>query len=268
MTDFDTYERKLWAGKAEGYERVFMQLSRRMVEPLLDAVDGPVGAALLDVGTGPGPVAAAAVDRGLTVTAVDAEPSMAQAAARNVPGADVRVAVLPDLGLPDHGFDAIVGNFLIQHVGDPRQSLAALYGLLRPGGRVALTCWHVAHSTGNTLIRSAMAQTGIEWPAEVPPSPFMEFAEPAPFAALLSEAGFTGVEVTEHSWLHVVDPDVWWSGPASGVGPNGMVLSRLDAATVAKVKKAYDALAAEYATGDGTVALPACALLAAADRAT
>jgi len=261
MTDFDAYERVLWAGKAAGYERVFMQLSRRMVEPLLDAVGAAAGAALLDVGTGPGPVAEAALARGLTVTAVDAEPSMAEAAARNVPHADVRVAALPDLDLPDRNFDAIVGNFVIQHVGDPHKSLATLHRLLRVGGRIALTCWHMPHSTGNTLVRSAMTQAGVGWPADVPASPFVELAEPAPFAALLS-----GVEVTEHSWLHTVDPDVWWSGPASGVGPNGMALSLLDAATVAEIKTVYDSLVSEYATADGMVALPACALLATASR--
>jgi SAM-dependent methyltransferase len=221
---------------------------------------------LLDVGTGPGPVAAAAVGRGLTVTAVDAEPSMAEAAARNVPQAEVRVGTLPDLGLQDRAFDAIVGNFVIQHVGDPYESLRSLHSLLRPGGRIALTCWHVPHSTGNTLIRSAMTQAGVDWPADVPPSPFADLAEPAPFADLMTETGFTNVKVTEHSWLHHVDPDLWWSGPASGVGPNGLVLTRLDAPTITKIKTIYDTLAAEYATPDGTVALPACALLATASR--
>jgi hypothetical protein len=46
---------------------------------LLDAAGVAAGTRLLDVGTGPG---------------------VAEAAARNVPGADVRVAVLPDLPLP------------------------------------------------------------------------------------------------------------------------------------------------------------------------
>ncbi len=265
MTDFDAYERVLWAGRAAGYERVFMQSTQRMVEPLLDAVEG--AETVLDVGTGPGPVAAAAVERGMTVTAVDAEPSMADLAARNVPRARVRVATLPDLGLPEASFDAVVGNFVIQHVGDPAKSLEALRGLLRQGGRIALTAWHLPHSAGNTLVRTAMTELGVEWPAEVPASPFLEYAEPGPFADLLARAGFDDVEVTEHPWLHVVDPDLWWSGPASGVGPNGMVLSRLDAATVAEIKSVYDSLAAAYATGDGTVALPACALLAAGTRA-
>jgi hypothetical protein len=41
-----------------------------------------------------------------------------EAAARNVPGADVRVAVLPDLALPEGATDAVTGNFAITAVSD------------------------------------------------------------------------------------------------------------------------------------------------------
>jgi hypothetical protein len=40
-----------------------------------------------------------------------------EAAARNVPGADVRVAVLPDLALPEGATDAVTGNFAITGAG-------------------------------------------------------------------------------------------------------------------------------------------------------
>ena len=93
--DFDSYERGLWAGRAAAYERGFGRLTVHAAGPLLDAARVGAGTRVLDVGTGPGVVATAAVERGAKVTAVDAEPSMAEAAARNVPGLDVRVAVLP-----------------------------------------------------------------------------------------------------------------------------------------------------------------------------
>src|SRR4051812_6431769 len=111
--DFDTYERELWAGRASAYERGFARLTAYAAGPLLDAAGAGPNTRLLDIGTGPGVVAGAAAARGARVTAVDAEPSMAAAAARNVPGLDVRVAVLPDLPLPDGEFDAVTGNFVI-----------------------------------------------------------------------------------------------------------------------------------------------------------
>ena len=139
--DFDTYERELWTGRASAYERGFARLTAHAAGPLLDAAGAGPDTRLLDIGTGPGVVAGAAAARGARVTAVDAEPSMAEAAARNVPGLDVRVAVLPDLPLPDGEFDAVTGNFVIHATGDPAAVLAELRRVLRPGGRLALTTW-------------------------------------------------------------------------------------------------------------------------------
>ena len=77
--------RRLWAGRADAYEHGFARLTVHAVGALLDAAGVGTGTRVLDVG------------------AVDAEPSMAEAAARNVPGLDVRVAVLPDLPCPPPG---------------------------------------------------------------------------------------------------------------------------------------------------------------------
>ena len=136
--DFDSYARRLWAGRADAYEHGFARLTVHAVGALLDAAGVGTGTRVLDVGTGPGVVAGAAVARGARVTAVDAEPSMAEAAARNVPGLDVRVAVLPDLPLPAAGFDAVTGNFVIHATGDPAAVLAELRRVLRAGGRGVL----------------------------------------------------------------------------------------------------------------------------------
>jgi ubiquinone/menaquinone biosynthesis C-methylase UbiE len=155
--DFDAYERRLWAGRAGAYERGFARLTAHTAEPLLDAAGVEEGTRLLDVGTGPGVVAGAAVARGAQVTAVDAEPSMAEAAARNVPGLDVRLAVLPDLPLNDGEFDAVTGNFVINAVGDPAAALTELGRVLRPGGRLALTCWTYPPAPVQSVAADAVA---------------------------------------------------------------------------------------------------------------
>src|SRR3954468_8696779 len=95
MTDFDAYERDLWAGRAGAYERGFARLTSHTTGPLLDAARVGAGTRLLEGGVGPGFVAARAVRRGARVWAVDADPQMAETARRNVPEADVAVAVLP-----------------------------------------------------------------------------------------------------------------------------------------------------------------------------
>jgi tRNA A58 N-methylase Trm61 len=61
--DFDAYERELWAGRADAYQRGFARLTSHTAGALLDAAGAAEGTRMLDVGTGPGVVAGAAVAR-------------------------------------------------------------------------------------------------------------------------------------------------------------------------------------------------------------
>ena len=58
-TRFDEYERAMWAGRADTYANSFAKLCAYTVPRLLDAAGVGDGTELLDVGTGPGTVAAA-----------------------------------------------------------------------------------------------------------------------------------------------------------------------------------------------------------------
>ena len=261
--DFDAYERRLWAGRAAAYQRGFARLTAYTAGALLDAAGVAAGTRLLDVGTGPGVVAGAAVARGAQVTAVDAEPSMAEAAARNVPGLDVRVAVLPDLPLNDGEFDAVTGNFVINATGDPEAALAELGRVLRGGGRLALTCWNYPPAPALSTATEAIEAAGVPWPDDVPVPPFREYSSPGAFEALLAGTGFTEASARRVSWEYRVDPERWWEDVyLSRVGSNGLVIGRQDAATVARIKTEFDRLIARYAVDGGQVALPAVAVLA------
>ncbi|MFD0683806.1 class I SAM-dependent methyltransferase [Actinomadura fibrosa] len=260
--DFDLFERELWAGRAAAYERGFAQLTRYMVDPLLDAAGVGTGTRLLDVGTGPGFVSAEAVRRGADVSAMDADPDMAATALRNVPGLDVHVAVLPEIPFPDGSFDAVVGNFVINHVGAPQVALDELRRILAPGGRLALSAWVMPGTGALGVVREAIDSVGVPWPDDVPVPPFMEYGEPVAFRRLVVEAGYADVAVEEITWEHLTDPEEWWeTGALAGVGTNGAIVARQDAATVARVKAEYDQIVTKYATPDGKIALPAHALL-------
>jgi SAM-dependent methyltransferase len=262
MMDFDTYERELWTGRAGAYERGFARLTAHSIGPLLDAARVGPDTRVLDLGTGPGIVAAEAVRRGATVSAVDADPLMAKTAARNVPEADVRVAVLPGLPHEDETFDAVVGNFVINHVGDPVATLTELRRVLRPGGRLGLTCWVTPGSGVLAVVRDAMEQVGVPWPDDVPLGPFMTYGRPDAFATLVGGT-FHEAGVEELDWGFAFDPEEWWeTGAMARVGSNGVVLSRQDPSTIARVKEAYHRLLVPFATGDGQVSVPAHALLA------
>ncbi|MEU7176894.1 MULTISPECIES: class I SAM-dependent methyltransferase [Streptomyces] len=268
---FDEFERTGWSGRADAYRAGFGRLTIRLAEPLLDAAGVTAGTRVLDAGCGPGPVAAAALERGAKVTAVDASPEMAELAGRTHPGLDTRVALLTELPFPDGEFSAVVGNFVINHLGDPAAGLAELRRVLAPGGRLALTCWEKEPMRALALFGEALAESGVSYPAGVPQAgPFLADStapdRPSAFHGLLADAGFADADVETVSWLHRVDPDQWWTDLVTGTPLTGTVVSRLDAASYAAVRRIYDRKAAAHAVGDGFVALPVVALLGSATR--
>ena len=258
--EFDAHERRMWTGAAKAYAGSFAALCAATAEPLLDAAGVRDGARVLDVGTGPGTVAAAALARGAEVVAVDAEPSMVELAAGNAPGAEVRHAVLPELPFPDGSFDAVVANFVVNHVEDPWAALTELRRMARPGGRLAVTVWHGTDNEAMSLFNQALDAAGVVRPSYPAPVSLTRTVEG--LRGLLEQTGVADAAGRELAWTHREDPEVWWSGPAGGVAGIGRVMSEQTPEMYARVKAAYDRLAAERADGDGLIGLPAVAVLA------
>jgi SAM-dependent methyltransferase len=262
---FDAFERRGWEGRAAAYDRGFARLTAHTAGALLDAAGVDSRTRVLDVGCGPGTVTGAALARGAAVTAVDADLDMMELVARRHPAAQVRLGVLPELPFADEEFDAVVAGFVINHTGDPAAALDELYRLLRPGGSIALTCWHPATRT-NTVFTEAREAAGVAPPAGIPQvAPFQRHADPASFAALLTAAGFSGAATDTLTWTHRVDPGAWWDDVVAGTALNGAMIASLDSAAVAGTRAAYDRIVATYAVGD-QIDLPAMALLAHGTR--
>jgi SAM-dependent methyltransferase len=266
LTVFDQGERRGWAGRAEAYAGSFAKLCAYPVPQLLDAAGVRADLRVLDVGTGTGAVAAAAAERGAHVTAVDAQPDMVRAASRAAPAAAVLVGALPDLPFADGTFDAVAGNFVLNHVGRPLAALVELHRVTRPGGRIALTIWSAPAATGATLLGQAVQAAGVGRPAHLPPlPPEQDFGrDEHGFAGLLTDAGLRDVACRTLTWNHRATPDEWWSGPAGGVSYVGQVLADLPARTVADIRAHFDRLSVGFLGPDGLLVLPHTALLASA----
>ncbi|KIF66641.1 methyltransferase type 11 [Streptomyces sp. AcH 505] len=264
MTIFDEQERRIWAGRADAYAGSFAALCAHPVPQLLDAAGAGAGSRLLDAGTGTGTVAAAAVERGARVTAVDADPGMAARTAADVPAADVRVAALPVLPFPDGEFDATIANFVLNHVGRPRAALAELRRVTRPGGRIAVTIWPAQAAPGQTLLPRAVEAAGVVRPGDLASlAADEEFPRTAQgLADLAREAGLSEVSCTSLDWDHQVAAEVWWSGPAAGVATIGHIVTRQDPQTVAEIKRQFARLSVPFGGPDGVLRLPHTALLA------
>lgn len=265
MTAFDASERRIWAGRAEAYARSFGKLCAYPVPLLLDAAGVRSGVRVLDAGTGTGTAARAARERGAETTAVDADPDMAALASAAVPDADVRVAALPDLPFADDGFDAVVGNFVLNHVGRPRAALAELRRVARPGARVVLTLWAAPAAPGQALLGRAIAAAGVSRPGHLPaPAAEDDFARTEEgLAHLAREAGLSGVSCRTLEWDHRTTPDEWWGGAAAGVATVGQTVVSRPPEGIAEIRRHYDALSAEFTASDGSLVLPHAALLVA-----
>lgn len=264
MTAFDDGERLSWAGRAEAYAGSFAKLCAYPVPELLDAAGVTAGVRVLDVGTGVGTVAVAACERGAVVVAVDAQPDMVAAASRAARGAHVRLAVLPRLPFAEGEFDAVVGNFVLNHVGQPRAAVAELSRVTRVGGRIALTIWAVPGGAGQALLGRVMEAAGAGRPAGFPPLAEEENfgRDEGGFAALLTAAGLRDVSCRTLAWDHRATVEEWWRGPAGGVGLFGQILLAQSEQTVAEIKRHYDRLSTEFLGSDGLLVLPSRALLA------
>jgi ubiquinone/menaquinone biosynthesis C-methylase UbiE len=266
-TIFDETERARWAGGAEAYAKTFAPFCAGPAGELLDAAGVREGTTMLDVGTGTGTVAALAAERKARVTAVDAEPSMVAATAARVPAAEVSQAILPELPFDDASFEAVVANFVINHVGDPAAAVAEMRRVTRPGGRVAVTLWPQPATVAQGLWTMVYRRAEIEITGLVGVDPAKNFARtPEGVTELLRNAGLTEVVAERIEWVHETTPDAWWGGAAAGLNASGVILRRQTPAVQEKIRLAFDEVTAEFGTPGGTLALPTAALVAKGQR--
>jgi ubiquinone/menaquinone biosynthesis C-methylase UbiE len=131
------------------YDFVARRVARVMYRRLADdiAAEAPDGAAVLDVGTGPGVLLVELARRrpDLRLTGVDLSADMIAAAGRNLGDrAEVRAADVTDLPFSDGSFDLVVSSLSLHHWDHPAQAVPELARVLRPGGRVLIYDFPIA----------------------------------------------------------------------------------------------------------------------------
>lgn len=190
MTD----RQRFYDGIADEFDDVMnhYDLERRL-EVVFDDLLGSVelkGALVLDAGCGTGEFSRAAQQRGARVVSVDIGPRLLARTRRKgveqVAAADV--AALP---FPDGTFDVVLSSECIEHTPSPRASMLELARVLRPGGRLAVTCpnrtWYWSCALADRL--GIRHYKGLEnWPG---------------WSALRGWAAEGGVAVTTHRGVHL-----------------------------------------------------------------
>lgn len=146
---------------AAGYEATIAQTLRPVARHVVALAALQPGEDVLDVGTGTGNAAAAAVGEGRHVLGVDGAPGMLEIARRTVPDARFEVMDFDRLALPDAGFDAIIASHALNLSRDRVATLREWLRVARPAGRLALSIPGPLAVTPTAVYHAIYARHGI-----------------------------------------------------------------------------------------------------------
>lgn len=253
-----------WSATGDAYAASFAALCAGTVDAVLaEARERTLGRRLLDVGTGPGTVAGAARVDGWDAVGVDAEPSMLVTARRLHPGVPFRLGTLPDLDEPDGSADAVVANFVLNHVPDARAAAAELGRVAALGGVVVVTIWHGVSSPLRPLWDRVLDAVSLERPPDRALAPQLDFDRDAVgVAAMLEDGGLTDVRSRVLSWEFAVDPQALWAGVEGGVAGIGGIYRDQPPEIRRRMTAAYHRITAELVGPDGLLRVPHEAVIA------
>jgi SAM-dependent methyltransferase len=255
VDDFKAFEARGWSERAATYDALTARATACAIEPLLDAADVGPGVHVLDVGCGPGELAAAAAARDARVTGVDLAEGMLEEARRRYRGIEFLCADAEALPFGDGAFDVALGAFLVNHLPDPE---AAVAEMKRVAGRVALAAWG---PQDEVAFLGLPARAAAELESPIPPGPDSErYADAERLAALI---GGSVREIRTH--LRIESLDELWDGVRGGTVRTA---ARLDAASPDQRRRAraeLERLASPY-RGAGGYELPVTILIGCCPR--
>jgi SAM-dependent methyltransferase len=180
---------------------------------LLDRLDGLVPAdrpvTIVDIGTGTGTLALAALKRWPRVRVIGIDPAsrlleIAEAVAREARMSDrltVRVGEAGKLPLPDASTDGVMSSFVLQLTPNRSASVREAFRVLRPGSVFGSLTWRADEEPWEpeSVFDDALDALRIEPPARSP-GVGREYTSPASAAAELRRVGFRSVRAREE-WL-------------------------------------------------------------------
>jgi len=213
---------------AEAYDRFMGRYSVPLAPQLASFAEVTVNQRALDVGCGPGALAAELARRlgPAAVAACDPSEEFVQAARERLPGVNVVRASAAHLPFPDGSFDAVLAQLAVHFMGDAVGGLTEMARVTRPGGVVAACVWDHAGGQG---------PLGAFWEAARSLDPAVADESDLPGTSeghlhvLFEAAGLREIEDAILS-VNVAHPtfEEWWQPFTLGVGPAGSYTAGLD----------------------------------------
>src|SRR5207302_9211139 len=196
MESFAKFEHEGWQRVAGKYDSVLARSTRQFIPSLLDAAQVNLNMSVLDVGSGPGYVAAAAAERGVIPRGLDFSREMIAIAQEKFPHIEFREDDAQNLPFADATFDRVLANFALLHVSDPERACAEAFRVLKPGGKFGFTVWAAPEENPYAKIIDDAIQAHADLEVDLPAGPpHYLFSGREELRRALDRVGFNGASM-------------------------------------------------------------------------
>ena len=267
---FRDFEHAGWADPdvCASYHHNLSSVTTQSIDALLNAARVGAGTRVLDVATGAGYAAGAALARGADVTGTDFSAEQVRWARQRYPAAKFREGDAGSLPFDDAAFDAVVSNYGVLHFAQPDRFFSEAYRILASGGRVAFTVWDVPREAKlfGAVLDAIRTHGSLDVGLPAGPNMFL-FSDPSACERSLTSAGFTQCSVTRvtQTWRPVSGEQILSTVRTGTVRTRG-TLVRQRPGVLEAVDHAILAALAPF-KGSGGYEVPMPAVLTAATKA-
>lgn len=183
MADIEAHESKLYSEFAPLYDKVFGKIFYNRLERVIEDLNIPPGAKVLEVGAGTG-TSFPAYPNHCEITGIDLAPDMLARARKKIEEnswSHLQVMEMNALALefPDNTFDYVMAFHVVTVVPDPVRMIVEAQRVCKPGGKIVI----VNHFTSDRRILGNITQAfdpvtrWLGWRTDLKLKPFIKAAD-------------------------------------------------------------------------------------------